>query len=198
MGHPDWWHGTSLLRWLAVGVEDFFVAYGVAVALLERVEDYGRDHGEDAQADEGFVDAVDHFGGGGGSADVAGGDEESGGEAGGGYSEADGHLLHGAGDGTGGAGLLLVGVGVDQGVHAGVLQRGEGSVEEGEKDDRPDVGMESDGSEEEQQDAEDEGIRDEHPAVADGGEQAGHEGFHAHRGKGLGHDEQAGLDRGEA
>ena len=50
MGHPDWWHGTSLLWWLAVGVEDFFVvfAYGVAVALLQAAEDDGRDHGEDA------------------------------------------------------------------------------------------------------------------------------------------------------
>ena len=39
------------------------VAYCVAVALLEAVEDYCRDHSEKAKGDEGFVDAVDHFGG---------------------------------------------------------------------------------------------------------------------------------------
>ena len=63
MGHPG--HAptvsASLLGWLAVGVEDFLVAYGVAVALLAGVEDDGGDHGEDAQGDEGLVDAVDHF-----------------------------------------------------------------------------------------------------------------------------------------
>ena len=39
------------------------VAYCVAVALLEAVEDHCRDHGEDAEGYEGFVDAVDHLGG---------------------------------------------------------------------------------------------------------------------------------------
>ena len=144
------------------------------------------------------MDAVDHFSGGGGAAYVAGGNEEGRGQAGGGYSKADGHLLHGAGDAAGGAGLLLVGVGVDQGVHAGVLERGEGSIEEGEEDDRPDGGVEADGREEQEKQAEDEGVRDEDPAVAEGGEEAGHEGFHAHGGDGLRHDEEAGLDGGEA
>ena len=155
-------------------------AYGVAVALLQAAEDDGRDHGEDAQGDEGFVDAVDHFGGGGGAADVAGGDEEGRGEAGGGYSKADGHLLHGAGDGAGGAGLLLVGVGVDQGVHAGVLQRGEGSVEEGQEHDHPDGVCRPMVAKSRSSRPRTERVRDQDPAVADGGEQAGHKGFHAH------------------
>jgi len=38
------------------------VAYGIAVALFEAAEDDGRDHGEDAESEEGFVDAVDHLG----------------------------------------------------------------------------------------------------------------------------------------
>ena len=41
--------GASLLCWLAVGVEDFFVvAYRGAVALLKTVEDDRGDHGEEA------------------------------------------------------------------------------------------------------------------------------------------------------
>ena len=38
----------ALVWWLAVGVEDFLVAYGVAVALLQGAEDYCRKDGQDA------------------------------------------------------------------------------------------------------------------------------------------------------
>ena len=59
---------------------------------------------------------------------TAGGQEERGDQRRGRNAEADGHLLHGASDGAGGAGLFFIDLGIDQRVHAGVLQRREESV----------------------------------------------------------------------
>ena len=126
------------------GVEVFLLTDGGAVVGAEGAEDDGGEDGQDSQGYESFVDAVDHRGGVGVEAV---GDEEGGGQAGGGDAEADRHLLHGAGDGAGGAGLLFGDVGVDQGVHAGVLQRREGSVAEGLQHNQPDRRGEADGRE---------------------------------------------------
>ena len=126
------------------------------------------------------------------------GDEEGGGEAGGGDSEGDGHLLAGAGDGAGGAGLLLGGVGVDQGVHAGVLEGGETSVEEAQREDEPERGVLANGREGHQQEADKDGVRDEDIAVAEVADDAGGGGLDGHRAESLRHDEQAGLHGGIA
>jgi len=90
-------------------------------------DDRGQD-GESAEDKESLVDAADHRDR---VCAQAAGNEEGRGKAGRSDTEADRHLLHGAGDGTGGAGLLIVDIGINQRVHAGILQGGEGAVTEG-------------------------------------------------------------------
>ena len=66
------------------------------------------------------------------------GNEQGRGESGCGHAEGDGELLHRAGDRAAVTGLRFREVRIGQGVHAGVLHRGENAVGEGLKHDQPD------------------------------------------------------------
>ena len=83
-------------------MSDFLLADAAAVVALESAEDQGGEDRESAQHIQRLVDAVDHLP----LVGVAGGNEERGGQPGRRDAEADGHLLHGAGDGAGAAGLF--------------------------------------------------------------------------------------------
>ena len=85
-------------------------------------------------------------------------EEECGGEARDGDTEADGHLLRGAGNGTCVAGFDLRGVSVGEGVHAGVLQRRERSVTECQGHDDPDWCAKPDGGEDHHENSDDDGV----------------------------------------
>jgi len=63
------------------------------------------------------------------------------------------------------------------------------SICEGEKNNEPDRGVDSDGGEGGDDEADDNGVGDEHAAVTDEIEQALENHFHAQRSQGLGHDE---------
>lgn len=162
------------------------------VSGLKGAEDECRKHGEDAEEEECPVNAVNHDAG-----VLAGscGNEDGGSDAGDGDAEADGELLRRAGDGAGHAGVLVRDVGIGERVHAGVLERGEGSVAEREQHDEPDGRVSSDGGEEAEEDSNDDGVGDENGAVADAADKLDHEHLQAHGGESLRHDEQTGLHR---
>ena len=125
---------------------------------------------------------------------MAGGNEQCGGEPSRRYAEADGHLLHRAGDGAGVARLFFADVCISQSIHAGVLQRAEGPITKRLQHDQPNGRAEPDGSEEQQKQAEDDGIRHQHPAEANPGQNLRHEELGAHGGNRLGRNQQAGFD----
>src|ERR1700690_4364347 len=81
--------------------------------------------------------------------------EKRGGQTGRSDAKTDRHLLHGAGDGTGVACLLVGDVGIDKGVHARILQRSESAINKSLERDDPDGSVETNCGEEEQEKAED-------------------------------------------
>ena len=103
-------------------LEDLMLAHGVAVRAFQFAKNDGGQDGQSAQDEERLVDAVNHFRR---ARMKAIGNEERGGQRRRRDAETDRHLLHGAGDGTCAAGLFLGDVGIDQRVHAGILQRAE-------------------------------------------------------------------------
>src|SRR5271155_4056128 len=115
-------------------VNDLLLADISAVAAFQIAENDGGKNREGTEGEERFMDAVDHLGLVG--ADTIG-NEKRGGQAGGSDAKTDGHLLHGAGDGTGVACLRIGDIGIYERVHAGVLQRSEGAVAEGLQDNHP-------------------------------------------------------------
>ena len=112
-------------------------------------------------------------------------------------AEADRHLLHGAGDGTRAAGLFLGDVGIDQRVHAGVLQRAEEPEAERLHHDQPDRRAHSDGCEKQNEQTEDHGVRNQYATIAKAGQNSRHGHLQAHGGDRLRHHEQTGLNRSE-
>ena len=116
-------------------LNEFVLADGIAVIRTFRsAENESRKDRHSSETKERAVNAVNHFGGAG--VETVG-DEEGGGERGGGDTKTHGHLLHGAGDGAGAAGLFGCDVGVNQRVHARVLQRGEEAIAKRLHDDEP-------------------------------------------------------------
>ena len=140
------------------------------------------------------MEAVDHFERGGRGARR---DEQGRGEPGGGYAEADGKLLHGAGDGTAVARLRFGEVGVSQSVHAGVLHRSENSVHEGLKHDDPNGGLDANRGKQKKKQTQDDGIGNEEPAIAQPLQNPSDKGFAAHRAKSLRHDHESRLNGGK-
>jgi len=177
------------------GVEFFSLAHSVTVSFFQFAENDGGQDGHAAQNKKGVVDAVNELLG---IGTKAIGQKEGGYERRRCHAETDRHLLHGAGDGTGAARLLLGDFGVDQSVHAGVLQRSEESVGEHFRHDQPHRRALADGCEEQDQQADDQGVRDEHGTVSEGCKNARHRQLEAHGGDGLGHHEKAGLDGRES
>ena len=173
-------------------VHGSLVAEVSAVSGFKGAKDECRKHGEDTEEEECPVNAADHDAG-----VQAGrrGNEDGSSEPGDGDSEADGELLRRAGDGTGHAGVLVWDVGIGERVHAGVLERGEGSVTEREQHDEPDGRVSSDGGEEAEEDSNDDGVGDENGAVADAADELDHDHLQAHGGESLRHDQQTGLHR---
>ena len=115
-----------------------------------------------------------------------------------GDAEAHRHLLQGARDRARHAGLAFRDVGVDESVHAGVLQRGDEPEAESLDHDQPHGRAETDGGEEADEQAEQHRVRQQHPAVAEARQDERHRHLQAHRRQGLRHDQQPRLDRREA
>jgi len=124
------------------------------------------------------------------------GNEENCCETGDRYSKANRHLLHGAGDGAGVAGLRLGDVCVSKRVHAGVLQRGKCTVGECLEHDHPDGCAQTDGPEGHDEKADEDRIGNEHSSISDTVEDARHGQLHSHGPDGLRHDEKSGLNGG--
>jgi len=103
--------------------------------------------------------------------------------------------LHGARDAAGAAGLFLGDVGVHEGVHARELQRGEEPKYERLRDDEPDRCAHADGREQDNEQTEDDGVGNQYGTVAKAPQNGRHRHLQAHGGHGLGHHEEAGLNR---
>ena len=88
-------------------------------------------------------------------------------------------------------------VGIDQRVHAGILQRAEEPVAECQNHDEPNRRAHSDGREKPDEQPENHGVGNQHGAVAEAAQNARHGHLQAHRGDGLRHHEQAGLNGSE-
>ena len=73
-------------------------------------------------------------------------------------AKTDGHLLHGARDGTCVACLLFGDVGINKGIHARILQRSEGSITERLQHDDPNRRAEPDRREKQKKQTEDHGV----------------------------------------
>ena len=99
---------------------------------------------------------------------------------------------------AGGAGLLFIDFGVDQRVHAGVLQRREESVREELNDDQPNRSANADGGKSKNHCADEQRVGYKNGAVAEACENFRHRNFQAHRSDGLRHHQRARLDRREA
>ena len=93
-------------------------AHIIAIAASQTTEDNRRYHGQHPESHESLVDSMNHFG----WIRVRAGNEKRCGEPRGRYSEADRHLLRGARDGTGAAGVLFRYVSEYKRIHARVLQ----------------------------------------------------------------------------
>src|SRR6478752_10176152 len=109
-------------------MKHFVLAYLIAITASQHSEDDCRQNRQGTQNKKRQVSAVNHFRRI-GSKPI--GNKERRGEPGGGDTEADRKLLHSAGYGTGVARVLVADVGVDQSIHARILQRRESAVAEG-------------------------------------------------------------------
>ena len=89
-------------------------------------------------------------------------------------------------------------VGICQRVHAGVLRRGEETVDERLQHDDPNRRAGIDRREEHQHDPQRDGVDDQHLAIAEFLQDARQRRFEAHRRQRLRHDEQSGLNRRES
>ena len=87
-----------------------------------------------------------------------------------GYPEAEGHHLRSAGDTAGHTGVAIADISVNERVHAGELEGGEKNLRETQGEDTPDGGAGSDQREKQDRGAKENGIRDQHLAVAEAGE----------------------------
>src|ERR1019366_7252978 len=127
--------GPACRRLRLVGGQAGLVAAdGLPIAGLQFVEYESRDDGPRAEQQQREMYAVNHLRGARMSMVRY---EQSGSERGGGDTETHRQLLHGARDGAGAARLVLIHVGVGEGVHAGVLRRREEAVDEGLQRDHP-------------------------------------------------------------
>src|SRR5580698_633345 len=106
-------------------MEDFLVAHSVSIPSLQATKDNCRNNGQYTERNECFVNTVDHLGW---TGLAISGNKKYCRQSRGRDTEANRHLLHGARDGTGGATLLVRGVGIDQRIHARVLQRWKGPI----------------------------------------------------------------------
>ena len=173
-------------------LHDVVLADVIAVVVFQLTEDDGGKNGEPAEHHESLVHAVDHLRGV-GVKPIR--DEECRYQRGHCNTEADRHLLNGAGDGACHAGVDFSDVGVYERVHTRVLQRGKESEAEGLKHDEPDRRARSDSGEQYKDDANDHRVVDQYPAIAKERENEWHGHFQAHCCEGLRHNQEAGLDR---
>src|SRR5579863_1915335 len=173
------------------GDRAFVAGYGVSITAFQFPKYEGGKNRESAEDEKGIVNAVNHFRRAGMSAV---GNENRGGERGRGDAEAHGQLLERAGDGARAAGLIFFDVCVNQGVHAGVLERGEKTVAEKLEKDQPERGIRADGRKKDNHQANDDGVGDQHCAVAETREDFGHGHLKAHGRERLRHHHEAGLD----
>src|ERR1700722_20015609 len=90
-------------------MEALLVAHSISIPPLQATEDNRRNNGQCPQRRERFVNTIDHPGW---TGLAITGNEKRCRQSGGRDAEANRHLLHGAGDGTGGAALLVRGVGI--------------------------------------------------------------------------------------
>src|SRR5579862_9722089 len=95
-------------------LHELVTADGFSVSTLQAREDEGGEDGEAAEEAQAQVNSVNH---GLRITGIALRHEEGGCESRGGNAKADRHLLHGARDGAGATGVVLVNVGVYQRVH---------------------------------------------------------------------------------
>ena len=108
-------------------MEEFLVTHNITIPPLQAMKDNRRNNGQCPERHECVVNTVDHLG----WAGLAiARNEKRCRQSRGRDAEADRHLLHGARNGTGGAVLLVRGVGIDERIHACVLQRRKGPIRE--------------------------------------------------------------------
>ncbi len=114
------------------------------------------------------------------------------------HAETDRHLLRRAGNGARAAGLRFGDVGIDQRVHAGVLQRREKAEAEHVQHDQPDRRSSADGGEEQDEHAKHHRVGNQHLPVAKTRKDVRHGQLETHGGERGRHHEQPGLDGGES
>jgi hypothetical protein len=107
-------------------VKNLVQAHIVAVGTLQTTEDGGRQDGQYTESNEDLMDSMNHFGGIG----VSVGNEKRRGSTRYSYAEADRHLLCGACDGTGAAGVFFGDVSEYKRIHPRALQRCKCSIKE--------------------------------------------------------------------
>ena len=163
-----------------------------AVLGAQLTEDERRDDREQAKHHERLVDARHHLQGGGPETI---GHEHRGGQRGHRDAEAHRHLLDGAGDAAAHARVALVEVGVNQSVHARVLQRGDIAERHGLQRDYPDRCRVADYGEEPDDQSHEKGVDAQHAPVAEPGEDRRYGELQADGGQELRHDQQPRLHR---
>ena len=174
---------------------DLVLADRVAITTSEFTEDKGRQNRPASQGKEGVVNAVDHFRRRGVAAVWH---EEGHGYGRNRHAKADRHLLGRAGNCAGIACLLLIDVGIGEGVHAGVLERGEETVDEQLEHDQPYRSCGSDGRKEHDLQPDEECIGNQNEAITEMPQDSRHGDLEAHRGQRLRNHKEPGLDRGKA
>ena len=125
-------------------------AHIVAISALQTAEDDRRYDGQYPESDESFMDSLNHLG----RFGVCAGNEKRCGQPRRRYAEADRHLLRGACDGTGAAGVFFVDVSEYERIHARVLQRRERSIKESLQHDGPNRRSQTDRCKHHQKDTE--------------------------------------------
>src|SRR3984957_3916575 len=138
------------------------LAHVSAIVSLQTVEDKGRDDGQTAQEEKCLVDSMNHLRGIG----VRHGHKECRCEPRQRDAKADRHLLPRGRDRTGATGLLIRDVGIDQRIHAGVLQRREAAVHKCQQDDYPERRVQPDRGKHQNKDPQDNRVRYQNTAVA--------------------------------
>ena len=102
-----------------------------------------------------------------------------------------------AGNGARTAGLRPGDIGINERVHAGVLQRGEEPENEDLDHDEPDRSARADGGKQHDHQAKDDRIGNQYPAITQAPQDARHGYFQTHGGNRLRHHHQTGLNGGE-